>query len=108
MIVSNHGGRQLDAGESTIKPLVNIAREFGDRTTVMMDSGIRNGSDVACSLASGAQFSFLGRSFMYGVGALGKQGGHHTINMLRQQLQQVMEQVGCETTSELHQHLIRQ
>jgi len=108
MIVSNHGGRQLDAGESTIKPLVNIAREFGDRTTVMMDSGIRNGSDVACSLASGAQFSFLGRSFMYGIGALGKQGGHHTINMLRQQLQQVMEQVGCETTSELHQHLIHQ
>ena len=62
LIVSNHGGRQLDAGESTIRPLARLAEEFGDRTTLMMDSGIRSGSDIAASLASGAAFTFLGRT----------------------------------------------
>ncbi|MDB4314090.1 alpha-hydroxy-acid oxidizing protein, partial [Akkermansiaceae bacterium] len=81
MIVSNHGGRQLDVGQSTIKPLTALAREFGDRTTMMIDSGVRNGPDVACAIASGAKFAFLGRSFMYGVGALGTNGGDHTMTM---------------------------
>ncbi len=94
-ICSNHGGRQLDAGQSTIKPMTELAKKYGGRTTVMMDSGLRAGPDVACALASGAKFTFLGRSFMYGVGALGKDGGLHTITMLKRQLQQVMEQLGC-------------
>jgi L-lactate dehydrogenase (cytochrome) len=106
-IVSNHGGRQLDAGRSTIGPAAALAAAFGDRTVVMMDSGIRSGSDVACALASGAQFTFLGRSFMYGVGALGKDGGSHTATMLKRQLQQVMEQLACERVEDLPQHLVR-
>lgn len=106
IIVSNHGGRQLDHGESTIKPLSHIASKYRNKITVMMDSGIRTGPDIASTLASGADFAFLGRSFMYGVAALGKKGGYHTINLLKRQLQQVMEQVGCETTSDLPQHLI--
>lgn len=106
MIVSNHGGRQLDAGQSTIKPLTALAKEFGDRTTMMIDSGLRAGPDVACALASGAKFTFLGRSFMYGVGALGEDGGRHTISMLKKQLQQVMEQVGCEKVTDFPKHLI--
>ncbi len=105
-IVSNHGGRQLDAGQSTIDPMTELAKEFGDRTVVMMDSGIRSGPDVACALARGAQFTFMGRSFMYGVGALGSQGGDHTITILKRQLQQVMEQVACERTSDFPNHLI--
>jgi len=107
MIVSNHGGRQLDCGQSTIKPLAELAKEFGTRTTLMMDSGIRSGADVACALASGAKFTFLGRTFMYGVGALGKNGGAHTITMLKRQLQQVMEQVACERTTDFPNHLVR-
>lgn len=106
MIVSNHGGRQLDAGQSTIKPLAALAREFGDRTTLMLDSGVRSGPDVACALASGAKFTFLGRSFMYGVGALGEKGGDHTMTMLKRQLQQVMEQVACERTGDFPKHLV--
>lgn len=105
MIVSNHGGRQLDAGQSTIQPLTALAKEFGDRTTIMIDSGLRAGPDVACALASGAKFAFMGRSFMYGVGALGRSGGDHTISMLKRQLQQVMEQVGCEKVADLPKHL---
>lgn len=105
-IASNHGGRQLDPGQSTIKPLANLAEKFGDKTTVMIDSGIRGGQDVACALANGAQFTFLGRSFMYGVCALGEKGGDHTINILKRQLQQVMEQLACEKVSDFPNHLI--
>ncbi len=106
IIVSNHGGRQLDAGESTIKPLTRIAKKYGDQITVMMDSGLRSGPDVARALASGAAFTFMGRSFMYGVSALGKEGGAHTISLLQTQLQQVMEQLGCNKVSDFPSHLV--
>jgi L-lactate dehydrogenase (cytochrome) len=106
IIVSNHGGRQLDAGESSIKPLKTIAEKYGDQIEVMMDSGIRSGSDVARALASGAKFTFMGRSFMYGVSALGHKGGDHTISLLKTELQQVMEQICCERVEDFPNHLI--
>ena len=106
IIVSNHGGRQLDAGESTIRPLTRIAKTYGDKITVMMDSGLRSGPDIARTMASGAQFTFLGRSFMYGVAALGNAGGNHTISLLKTELQQVMEQICCEKVSDFPKHLI--
>ena len=106
IIVSNHGGRQLDAGEATIKPLTRIAKKYGDKITVMMDSGLRSGPDIARTLASGAAFTFMGRSFMYGVSALGKQGGDHTISLLKTELQQIMEQLCCEDIKDFPEHLI--
>ncbi|WP_108866400.1 alpha-hydroxy acid oxidase [Aquimarina aquimarini] len=106
LIVSNHGGRQLDAGESSIKPLTRIASKYGKDIKVMMDSGLRSGPDIARSLASGAEFTFMGRPFMYGVSALGKSGGNHTISLLKTQLQQVMEQICCEKVEEFSNHLI--
>ncbi|MCM4162218.1 MULTISPECIES: alpha-hydroxy acid oxidase [unclassified Arenibacter] len=106
IIVSNHGGRQLDAGESTIKPLTRIAAKFGDQIKVMMDSGLRGGPDIARTMASGAEFTFLGRSFMYGVAALGAKGGDHTISLLKTELQQVMEQICCEEVKDFPNHLI--
>lgn len=106
VIVSNHGGRQLDAGESTIKPLKRIADKFGQDIEVMMDSGIRSGPDIARALASGAKFTFMGRTFMYGVAALGRQGGNHTISILKTQLQQVMEQLCCASIDDLPDHLV--
>jgi len=105
VIVSNHGGRQLDAGESAIHSMVPLVKKYKNKIKILMDSGIRSGPDVARALASGAEFTFMGRSFMYGVAALGKQGGDHTIAILKTQLKQVMEQVGCEETRYLHQHL---
>ncbi|MFK8162892.1 MAG: alpha-hydroxy acid oxidase, partial [Lewinella sp.] len=107
LIVSNHGGRQLDAGEAAIKPLSRIAKSFEGQIKIMMDSGIRTGPDIANTLASGAEFAFLGRSFMYGVAALGKQGGDHTIAILKKQLQQVMEQLCCAKVSDLSKHKIQ-
>lgn len=106
IIVSNHGGRQLDAGESTIQPTRRISKQLNGRIKVMMDSGIRTGPDIACSLASGADFAFLGRSFMYGVGALGNQGGHHTIKILKRQLEQLMIQLRCSRVKDLPERLI--
>ena len=107
IIVSNHGGRQLDAGESSIVSLRRIAAGYGDQLVVMMDSGIRSGPDIARSVACGAKFTFLGRPFMYGVAALGAPGGMHTIAVLRAQLRQLMEQIGCESVGDLPKHLIR-
>lgn len=105
IIVSNHGGRQLDAGESSIKPLQRIAAKYGDQITVMMDSGLRSGPDIARTMASGAAFTFLGRAFMYGVAALGAKGGDHTISILKTQLQQVMEQICCEEITDFPKFL---
>jgi L-lactate dehydrogenase (cytochrome) len=105
IIVSNHGGRQLDSGESTIKPLSRIAKEFKGKTTLMMDSGMRSGPDIANAIASGAEFTFMGRPFMYGVSALGKKGGQHTISILKIQLQQVLDQLCCERIEHLPNHL---
>lgn len=106
IIVSNHGGRQLDAGQSSIKPLTSIAAKYGDSITVMMDSGLRSGPDIARTLASGAKFTFMGRAFMYGTAALGHRGGSHTISILKRQLQQVMEQICCERIEDFPNFLV--
>ena len=101
IIVSNHGGRQLDAGSSTINSMISLVKKYEKKTTIMIDSGLRSGVDVARVMASGAKFCFLGRTFMYGVGALGNNGALHTFEMLKKQLNQVMIQIGCEKTSDL-------
>jgi L-lactate dehydrogenase (cytochrome) len=106
IIVSNHGGRQLDAGEAAIDSLKNIVTQYHDKLTIMMDSGIRSGVDVARAIACGADFTFLGRSFMYGVAALGHKGGEHTISILKTQLRQVLEQLCCARPGDLNKHLI--
>ena len=107
LIVSNHGGRQLDAAESAIHSLKRVLKVAPKDMTVMMDSGLRSGPDIARTLATGASFTFLGRAFMYGVAAMGKDGAAHTINILKKQLHQVMEQLSCQQVSELPVHLIK-
>lgn len=106
VIVSNHGGRQVDVGQATIDSLKTINPLYKDKITVMMDSGIRGGADVARVMACGADFSFMGRTFMYGVSALGKKGGDHTIAMLKKQLTQVMEQLSCAKINDLQEKLV--
>ncbi|HYK46832.1 MAG TPA: alpha-hydroxy acid oxidase, partial [Parafilimonas sp.] len=106
IIVSNHGGRQLDAGQSAIRSLLPIVNKYKDKIAIAMDSGIRSGPDIARTLACGADFTFLGRSFMYGVAALGHEGGNHTISILKTQLRQVLEQLCCASVKDLPKHLI--
>ena len=108
LIVSNHGGRQIDAGESSIRSLDRVLSAVDPKQlTVMLDSGLRSGPDIARALARGASFTFMGRPFMYGVAALGAKGPEHTIELLKRQLQQVLEQLCCERPEELHQFLAR-
>jgi len=107
IIVSNHGGRQIDAGESSIRSLGNLSGKYKDKITVMMDGGVRGGPDIARAVAKGAEFTFMGRPFMYGVAALGDQGGDHTIAMLKSQFKQAMEQLCCETIEGLPGTLIK-
>ncbi|WP_276167334.1 alpha-hydroxy acid oxidase [Zobellia alginiliquefaciens] len=107
IIVSNHGGRQLDAAQSTINTLTEIAAKYSDQIEIMMDSGLRSGPDIARTMASGAKFTFMGRSFVYGTGALGNKGGEHTIRMLKTQFKQVMDQLCCERVEDLPKHLIK-
>ena len=96
----------MDDGQSTIVPLKNLAAKYGDKLIIMVDSGFRSGPDIARATASGAKFTFMGRTFMYGVGALGKEGGNHTISLLKVQLKQVMDQIGCYKVENFPQHLI--
>lgn len=106
IIVSNHGGRQLDAGESSIYALQKISKKYGDQIEIMMDSGLRSGPDIARAIACGAKFTFMGRPFMYGTAALGAKGGDHTIGILKIQFQQVMDQLGCNRIEDLPMHLV--
>lgn len=109
IIVSNHGGRQIDAGESTIVSLRKLmdTPAYREKLTMMIDGGMRSGPDIGRALATGADFTFMGRPFMYGVGALGKKGGDHTISMFKAQLKQVMEQLSCEKIADFPETLIK-
>lgn len=106
IIVSNHGGRQIDAGESSVRSLHTLAAKYSDKLTIMMDGGVRSGPDIARAMACGAKFTFMGRPFMYGVSALGKKGGDHTIAVLKTQFKQAMEQLCCERIEALPETLI--
>ena len=106
LIISNHGGRQLDAGQSSIVSMTDLVKKYKNKIKIMIDSGLQSGPDIARAMASGAEFTFMGRSFMYGVGALGNEGGNHTISLIKKELLQVMEQLCCEKTSDFKNHLI--
>ena len=107
IIVSNHGGRQVDIGQATIDSMNSIIPKYKNKIKIMMDSGIRGGADVARVMSCGADFCFLGRTFMYGVSALGKKGGTHTITMLKKQLTQIMEQFSCGEISDFQDKIIK-
>ena len=90
IIVSNHGGRQLDGAPASIQVLPAIKAAVGDRIEVLMDGGIRSGQDVLRALASGADGTLIGRAYIYGLGALGEAGVQETLNILRNELDLTM------------------
>jgi L-lactate dehydrogenase (cytochrome) len=101
LFVTNHGGRQIDALPAAIDALPRIAQEVGDRATLIFDSGVRSGTDVARALALGAHAAFAGKAFLWSLGALGAEGPPHFINMLREDLRAAMGQLGCFTIADL-------
>ena len=94
LVISNHGGRQLDAAPHPLHQLPHIRAVVGNKMPLIVDSGIRSGLDVAKAIASGADFVLIGRSFLYAVAALGKRGGEHAAIVLIEELQDVMRQLG--------------
>ena len=101
LVVSNHGGRQLDIAPAAIDLLPQLLETINGRTPVVYDSGVRSGADIARVLALGADFVLLGRAFLFGVGALGPAGGTHTFTILKDELVNVMGQLGCNTIADL-------
>jgi (S)-mandelate dehydrogenase len=95
VIVSNHGGRQLDHAAATIDLLPAVVAAVGERMTVMVDSGIRRGADIASSLCHGARFTFVGRATAYGVAVGGLDGARKAIDILKRELDLACGQVGC-------------
>ncbi len=105
IIVSNHGGRQLDASLPPAETLEEIIDAVGPDLTVMADSGVETGVDIARYLALGAEAVFAGRAFLYGVAAHGEHGAEHSIDLLRDELEQVMSQLHCASPALMHQYL---
>ena len=94
LIVSNHGGRQLDGALSAIAALPEIVRTVGDRTEVHMDGGIRTGQDVIKAIALGAKGVYIGRAFTYGLGAMGEAGVTKALEIIRKELDMTMALCG--------------
>jgi L-lactate dehydrogenase (cytochrome) len=94
LIVSNHGGRQLDGATSSIAALAPIARAVGSRIEVLMDGGIRSGQDLLKALALGAKGVFIGRAFIYGLGAMGEAGVAKALELIRRELDVTMALCG--------------
>ena len=95
IVVSNHGGRQLDGAPASIRVLPAIAQAVGDRTAVLMDGGVRSGLDVLKALASGARACLIGRAWAFALGAAGEAGVAHMLQILRQELRVAMALTGC-------------
>jgi (S)-mandelate dehydrogenase len=95
LIVSNHGGRQIEALPAAIDVLPAIARAVGGRSTVMLDSGVRSGLDVVRALVLGAEAAFAGKAFLWGLGALGAEGPPHVIDLMIDEMKAALGQIGA-------------
>jgi L-lactate dehydrogenase (cytochrome) len=104
IIVSNHGGRQLDGALSSIRMLPRIVRAVGDKTEVFLDSGIRSGQDVLKALALGAKGTMIGRAYIHGLGAMGEEGVSKALEVIRKELDITMALCGEKTVQNLGRH----
>lgn len=95
IMVSNHGGRQLDKSPGPIEVLPAIVQAVGERMTVMYDSGIRRGSDVVAALCLGARYVFVGRATLYGAAAAGIAGATRALDIFRDEIDRTMAQIGA-------------
>ena len=106
LVVSNHGGRQLDGVAPTLRMLPEVLASVGDRIEVLIDGGIRRGSDIAKALCIGARAVLVGRAYAYGLGAAGGAGVARAIEILRTDLIRTLKLLGCASTAELDRSFI--
>ena len=101
VVVSNHGGRALDAAAQTLDILPEVVDAVGGKTTVILDSGVRRGSDMVKALALGANAVLTGRATLYGIGTAGQEGAEKALAILKTEFEKTMAYVGCRRVSEL-------
>ncbi|MFP4404216.1 alpha-hydroxy-acid oxidizing protein, partial [Rhodosalinus sp.] len=106
IVVSNHGGRQLDGALSSIRALPSILDAVGDRIEVHLDSGIRSGQDILKAVAMGAKGTWIGRAFVYGLGAMGQQGVTRALEILHKELDVSMALCGRRRVQELDRDVL--
>jgi L-lactate dehydrogenase (cytochrome) len=102
IVVSNHGGRQLDGVRPTLRVLPEVVTAVGDQVEVLLDGGIRRGTDVVKALCLGARAVLIGRAYAYGLGAGGEAGVARAIEILRTDLVRTLKLLGCPSAEELN------
>jgi L-lactate dehydrogenase (cytochrome) len=107
IVVSNHGGRQLDGAMSSIRALPEVVDAVGDRLEVWFDGGIRSGQDVVKALALGARATLIGRAFAYGLGAMGEAGVTRALEIIRSELDVTMALCGVRNVREVNRSILR-
>ena len=108
IVLSNHGGRQLDRAPIPFQLLPQVVREVGKDAAVMVDTGIMNGADIVASIALGAKFTLIGRAYLYGLMAGGRQGVDRTIEILRSEIERTMTLLGVSSLDELEPRHVTQ
>jgi isopentenyl diphosphate isomerase/L-lactate dehydrogenase-like FMN-dependent dehydrogenase len=107
VVVSNHGGRQLDGAPAAIRALPGIAGAVGGDAEVYLDSGIRRGADILKALALGARACLAGRALGYGLGAAGEGGARHAVMLLHEELRTALALTGCPSVHQLDSSWVR-
>ena len=107
LVVSNHGGRQLDTAPSTCEVLPHVVEAAGDLCEIYVDGGIRRGSDVLKAIALGARAVLIGRPVLWGLCVAGEQGATNVLEILRRELDEAMLLCGCTKLSDIDDSLLR-
>jgi isopentenyl diphosphate isomerase/L-lactate dehydrogenase-like FMN-dependent dehydrogenase len=102
VVVSNHGGRQLDCVDSALRALPDVVDAIGGQAEVLMDGGIRRGADIAKALCLGARAVLIGRAYAYGLGAAGQAGVARALEILKDDLHRTMKLLGCASVQQLN------
>jgi L-lactate dehydrogenase (cytochrome) len=104
IVVSNHGGRQLDGALSSIRILPSVVRAVGGKTEIWLDSGIRSGQDVLKALAMGASGTMIGRAYIHGLGAMGEAGVTRALEVIRKEMDTTMALCGERDLKDIGRH----
>jgi isopentenyl diphosphate isomerase/L-lactate dehydrogenase-like FMN-dependent dehydrogenase len=107
IVVSNHGGRQLDGVAASVRALVEVVDAVGDQAEVFVDGGIRRGADVVKALSLGARAAMIGRAWAYGLAAAGRPGVDRVLQILRQDIDRTMRLTGVNTVADIDRSLVR-
>ena len=107
VVLSNHGGRNVDGAVSPLEVLPSVAEAIGDRVTILVDSGFCRGSDVVKALALGAKAVLVGRAMAWGVAAGGQEGALRALTIFREEIDRVMAFLGCRSLPSLNRSCVR-